>query len=216
MVRQARSELTRQKIITSAVDLIDEIGYAAAGLGDIIERAEMTKGALYYHFESKEALATAIIEEGVLSLANAFRTISESSSPTLENIIHGVFVVAERVATDKIARVATHLSRAFGKFNAAARFSYQAWLQEMSEWVEQARAEGDLREDLDTGVIAETIIAAMLGAELLSNTISGGDDLRDRIGRTWEILLPTIVTDESLGYFREYLARESLRLSPER
>ena len=64
MVRQARSEATRRKIITSAVELFNEIGYPAAGLGDIIERAEMTKGALYYHFDSKESLATAIIEEG--------------------------------------------------------------------------------------------------------------------------------------------------------
>ena len=64
MVRQARSEATRRKIITSAAELINEIGYPATGLGDIIERAEMTKGALYYHFDSKESLATAIIEEG--------------------------------------------------------------------------------------------------------------------------------------------------------
>ena len=61
MVRQARSEATRQRIIDSAVDLINEIGYPAAGLADIIERAEMTKGALYYHFDSKEALASAIM-----------------------------------------------------------------------------------------------------------------------------------------------------------
>ena len=52
MVRQARSEATRQKIIDSAVDLINEIGYPAAGLADIIERAEMTKGARPYHFLS--------------------------------------------------------------------------------------------------------------------------------------------------------------------
>ena len=62
MVRQARSEATRRKIITSAVELFNEIGYPATGLGDIIDRAEMTKGALYYHFDSKESLATAIID----------------------------------------------------------------------------------------------------------------------------------------------------------
>jgi AcrR family transcriptional regulator len=68
MVRQARSDATRRKIITSAVELFNEIGYPATGLGDIIERAEMTKGALYYHFDSKESLATAIIEEGSANL----------------------------------------------------------------------------------------------------------------------------------------------------
>ena len=78
MVRQARSEATRRKIMTSAVELFNEIGYPATGLGDIIERAEMTKGALYYHFDSKESLATAIIEEGSVRLAEAFRSIAAS------------------------------------------------------------------------------------------------------------------------------------------
>src|ERR1700752_3583569 len=89
MVRQARSEATRSTIITSAVEFFNEIGYPAAGLGDIIERAEMTKGALYYHFDSKESLATAIIEEGADTALTAFRSISEPSSPALENMIHG-------------------------------------------------------------------------------------------------------------------------------
>ncbi|MCV7230078.1 helix-turn-helix domain-containing protein [Mycolicibacterium komossense] len=63
MVRQARSEATRRKILDAAIELFSEVGFAATSLGDIIERAEMTKGALYYHFESKESLASAIIEE---------------------------------------------------------------------------------------------------------------------------------------------------------
>ena len=61
MVRQARSEATRQRIVNAAVELFSDVGYQATGLGDIIERAQLTKGALYYHFDSKEALATAII-----------------------------------------------------------------------------------------------------------------------------------------------------------
>ena len=63
MVPQARSEATRQKLLDAAIDLFSEVGYAAAGLGEIIERAGMTKGALYHHFDSKDALATAIIEQ---------------------------------------------------------------------------------------------------------------------------------------------------------
>jgi AcrR family transcriptional regulator len=74
MVRQARSETTRRKIITSAVELFNEIGYPATGLGDIIDRPEMTKGALYYHFESKESLATAIIEDGSARRPRRFET----------------------------------------------------------------------------------------------------------------------------------------------
>ena len=169
MVRQARSEATRRKIITSAVELFNEIGYPATGLGDIIERAEMTKGALYYHFDSKESLATAIIEEGSANLIHAFRSITESSAPTLESMIHGAFVVADLLSTDKVARSGTQLLRAFGEFNDAAARTYEGWLIEMAARARQAIDEGDLRADLDPGAVGETIVAAMLGAELLSN-----------------------------------------------
>src|SRR3954451_9840397 len=116
MVRQARSEATRKKIITSAVELFNEIGYPAAGLGDIIERADLTKGALYYHFDSKEALATAIIEEAAESLLGAFRAAGPASSPAMENIIHGFFVVTDVLGSDKVARAGARLLRTFGSF----------------------------------------------------------------------------------------------------
>ncbi len=214
MVRQARSEATRQRIVDAAVGLFAEVGYQATGLGDIIERAEMTKGALYYHFDSKEALATAIIEEAADTALAAFRSISEPSSPALENMIHGVFVVADLITTDKMVRTGAQLLRAFGEFNTATALTHGHLLSEMVTQARQAIAEGDLREGLDPETVAEVIVGAMLGAELISNAASGGADLVERIARTWTLLLPAIVGDESLPYFGEFLARESLRHSP--
>ena len=214
MVRQARSEATRKRIINAAVDLFAEVGYQATGLGDIIERAEMTKGALYYHFDSKEALATAIIEEGANTALTAFRSISEPSSPALENMIHGVFVVADLMTTDKMVRTGSQLLRAFGEFNAATALTHGHQLSEMVAQARQAIAEGDLRDGLDPDAVGELIVGAVLGAEFISNAASSGADLIERIARTWALLLPAIASDESLPYFREFLARESLRHSP--
>ena len=213
MVRQARSEATRRKIITSAVELFNEIGYPAAGLGDIIERAEMTKGALYYHFDSKESLATAIIEEGSTLLANTFRNITTSSAPALEGIIHGVFVVADVMITDQIARSGTQLLRAFGEFNDVAARTYGGWTAEMTERTRQAIDEGDVRAELDPQAIGETIVGSMLGAELLASATTAGADVLQRVTRTWQVLLPAIVSQKSLAYFDEFLARESMRHS---
>jgi AcrR family transcriptional regulator len=214
MVRQARSEATRRKIISSAVELFNEIGYPATGLGDIIDRAEMTKGALYYHFDSKESLATAIIEEGSAHLVAAFRSITVSSAPALESIIHGVFVVADLLSTDQLARSGTHLLRAFGEFNDAAARAYGGWVTEMTERARQALDEGDLRADLDPLAVAETIVGLMLGTELLANATTAGADVLQRVARTWKVLLPGIVSQESLSYFQEFVSRESMRHSP--
>ena len=214
MPRQARSGITRRKIITAAVDVFSEIGYPATGLGEIIERAEMTKGALYYHFDSKESLAEAIIDESGATMLAALRSITESASPALENIIHGMFVVCDFSRTDKVAEIGIQLLRTFTGINEVAKRVYTSWLDELTEQMGKAAAEGDVRTDLDVQAAADVILGSVLGAEALSRAGVTDLDLRQRVARTWELLLPSIVSEESLGYFREFLARESLRRSP--
>ena len=211
MVRQARSEATRKKIVNAAVDLFAEVGYQSTGLGDIIERAELTKGALYYHFDSKEALATAIIEDGAVAALTAFRNVGEPTAPALENMIHGVFVIGDLIRADKSVRIGAQLLRAFGSFNEATVLTHSQLLMEMVNQARQAIVEGDLRDELNPQDVGEVVVSAMLGAELVSNVSSGGSDLIERIARTWSLLLPALATEESLPYFREFLSRESMR-----
>ncbi|MBV9092012.1 MAG: TetR/AcrR family transcriptional regulator [Mycobacteriaceae bacterium] len=211
MVRQARSEATRQKIVNAAVDLFGDVGYAETGFGEIIERAQMTKGALYYHFDSKEQLAASIIEEGGAAVLNAFGDMANSAAPALETMIHGSFVVAELMVTNKVARTAVQLGRALAGFSRAAARAYGDWLAAMAAVAHRAAAEGDLRGDVDPESVADCVTSAMLGAELTSSAVSRGADLIRRVTNSWEILLPAIADEGGLEYFREFLARESLR-----
>jgi AcrR family transcriptional regulator len=211
IARQTRSEVTRRKIIDAAVELFNDVGYSNAGLGDIIERAGMTKGALYHHFNSKEALAVAIINEGSDILLKTFQGISRSSAPALESMIHGVLVTVNLGNTDKLVRMGAVLLRIFAKFSEASTLNYGVWLAEMAKQARRAQAEGDLRDDIDAQAAGEFIVSTMLGAELISNAVSGGEDLLERATRTWEFLLPAIASEKSLPYLREFLARESLR-----
>jgi AcrR family transcriptional regulator len=211
IARQARSAVTRRKIVDAAVELFDDAGYSNVGLGDIVERAGMTKGALYHHFSSKEALAVAIIEEGSDVLLRTFQSISRSSAPALESMIHGVLVVVDLANTDKLVRIGAALLRIFAKFSEASTLNYRVWLTEMGMQAQRAQAEGDLRADIDAQNAGEFIVSSILGAELISNAVSGGEDLLERVTRTWEFLLSAIASEQSLPYLREYLARESLR-----
>jgi AcrR family transcriptional regulator len=213
MVRQTRSEVTRRKIIDAAVGLFNDVGYANTGLGDIVERAGLTKGALYHHFSSKEALAVAIIDEGSETMLKTFQSVCRSSVPALEGMIHGVLVVVELANTDKLVRMGAVLLRIFAKFSDASTLNYGVWLAEMGAQAQRAQAEGDLRADVDAQKAGDFIVSAMLGAELVSNALSGGEDVLERVTVTWEFLLPAIASEQSLPYLRQFLARESLRRS---
>ena len=211
MARQARAEATRHKIIDAAVDIFSEVGYASTGLGEIIERAEITKGALYYHFDSREALAAAIIEEATDRVIGAFRDIAQSSTPALENMIHGSFVVLGMIAQDKLARIGRQLARALGQFSPVGAHTYADWTTVVDDQAVRAAEEGDLRPELDAHVVGETIIATLLGIEQLSTAISAGADMISRLTHAWELLLPGIANDAALQYFQQFLAREAMR-----
>lgn len=56
---------TRRRIIASAIALFSKKGYEHTTFTDIAQRLKMTKGAVYWHFESKEALLRTIVDEAL-------------------------------------------------------------------------------------------------------------------------------------------------------
>lgn len=58
-----RSAATRSALVRAARELFARDGYAATGREMIVERAGVTRGALYHHFADKEALFRAVFEE---------------------------------------------------------------------------------------------------------------------------------------------------------
>ena len=81
----------------------------------------------------------------------------------------------------------------------------------MTTEARRAIAEGDIREELDPQVVSESIIGATFGARMMGQRTGDGSDLVRRLTQMWELLFPAIVAETSLGYYREFLAREALR-----
>lgn len=205
MARQSRSEVTRRKIIDSAVDLINEIGYPAAGLADIIERAELTKGALYYHFDSKEALATVIIEEAMSQLTDVFQAARDSRERSLESLIVGTYAASDLLTTNRSVRAGCRLLRTFDGLNPASKFAYENFAAQFAKDVSMVAQQGDLHSDADPDEITASLVASILGIEVLSSALSNWSDMRTRFTRLWHVTLLAIVRAESLDHYRDFL-----------
>ena len=80
MARRTKEEAerTRTRILASALSLFAKKGYVHTTFTDIAERLKMTKGAVYWHFESKQALLMALLDE---MLAKFRRQILELLPP---------------------------------------------------------------------------------------------------------------------------------------
>ena len=61
----SKGESTRGAILGSALALASEVGLAGATIGALAERTHMSKSGLFAHFQSKENLEVAILEEAI-------------------------------------------------------------------------------------------------------------------------------------------------------
>src|SRR6516162_7451902 len=68
-VRPRDAGQTRERLLQAAFREVYRVGFQSASIDTILAAANVTKGALYYHFESKEALGRAIIDEVVATFA---------------------------------------------------------------------------------------------------------------------------------------------------
>lgn len=72
--REEYSEATRNALVTNAVELFTERGFAKTSLDEVATRARVTKGALYHHFANKvalfEAAFDAVEEDAIGRIAN--------------------------------------------------------------------------------------------------------------------------------------------------
>ena len=81
-----RTEATTSELIDAARTLFGEAGYAATSVDAIVEAADVTTGALYHHFNSKDRLFEAVFEREQQRLARSIITATRSVADPFEAI----------------------------------------------------------------------------------------------------------------------------------
>ena len=84
-----RSQATREALITAARSLFLEHGFAATGTPDVVERAGVTRGALYHHFKDKKALFQAVLEAEAKRIASEIEKESSGAPTPVAALIEG-------------------------------------------------------------------------------------------------------------------------------
>lgn len=88
MARRTKEEAekTRARILANALSLFAKKGYDHTTFNDIAERLKMTKGAVYWHFESKQALLRAIIDEMLVKFGDLISALLPAGVSTFEGL----------------------------------------------------------------------------------------------------------------------------------
>lgn len=206
VVQQARAAITREQILRGAAEMFDRYGYGGTALNDVIAQAGVTKGALYFHFSSKEELALTVIDQQHALSINPARQRLDEGAPGLESVIRLSQGLTRQLMDDVVVRAGIRLTLEYGTFDASAGRPYRDWVAVTEQLLRRASSEGDLRDPTKPRALARYMVSSFIGVQLLSQVLSARQDLSHRVEEMWDILLPTLVPARKLPYFRRVAA----------
>ena len=105
--RAGRSEATRAALLGAARELFSERGYAGVGTEEIVQRAKVTRGALYHHFRDKRDLFRAVHEslEAELAAGIGAQIAAAGASDPLGLLATGVRSFLDACTDRSLARI---------------------------------------------------------------------------------------------------------------
>src|SRR5215471_12109700 len=168
-------ERTRERLLQAAFREVYRSGFQSAGIDTILAATGVTKGALYYHFDSKEALGYAIVEEIIAKVVNDswLRHLRGNGQPIdiLIGIVRRTSVRPEDVKGGcPLLNLTLEMSPLDERFRKRLERIMDTWHEGVATILRKGQAQGTVRSDLNPDETASFLIAMYEGyASLAKN-----------------------------------------------
>jgi AcrR family transcriptional regulator len=155
-----RSDATKKKLFDAAMELIGERGFTDASVDEIVERAGVAKGTVYYHFAGKAELVEALIADRFAPLAEAFREAAASNADDPRGAIEAIVraeleFLSEHSSFSKL--LLTEMWREDRVWRDTLVLARKALFSVISDVVRQGVASGEFRSDVDPEFAASAL-----------------------------------------------------------
>jgi TetR/AcrR family transcriptional repressor of nem operon len=161
-------ERTRERLLQAAFREVYRSGFQSASLDAVLATAGVTKGALYYHFGSKEALGYAIVEEIIApNLRDKWLGPLQKTSDPIDTLI-GI-VQAESVRPEDVRggcplnNLAQEMSPLDEGFRKRLKTVFHEWQDSIASALRAGQSQGKVRRDVEPTEAAGFLIAMVEG-----------------------------------------------------
>jgi AcrR family transcriptional regulator len=173
--RLRNPERTRERLLQAAFREVYKVGFQSAGIDTILAATNVTKGALYHHFESKEALGYAIIEEIVATLPRDRWLLPlerNKDKDPIDALIGIVRAIPRRPRDIKggcaLVNLAQEMSQVDEQFRKRLEKIFHSWQEGVAVALRRGQDEGAVRRDLVPQQAASFLIAMVEGYQVLA------------------------------------------------
>ncbi|MEV0533891.1 ScbR family autoregulator-binding transcription factor [Kitasatospora sp. NPDC050463] len=186
MSRQERAIHTRRVILEAAAEMFNELGYDATTIGGLIERIQLTRGGLYFHFTTKEQLARGVLAEAVTMEGLTPQTFK------LQEWVDLALLLAHRLPREPMLSAAIRLSvdvKSRGLFGTR----WPDWIEVGQGLLTEAKERGELLTHVDPAETARLFVGAWTGVQLITETLPERT-LSQEISNLFALVLPNIAS----------------------
>jgi TetR/AcrR family transcriptional regulator, transcriptional repressor for nem operon len=175
MRRSRNPERTRERLLKAGFQEVYRSGFQSASIDTILAAANVTKGALYHHFESKDALGHAIIDEVIETFCRDRWLLplqrSEDEDP-VDALIAIVQSIPSRPRDLKggcpLVNLAQEMSQLDEQFRKRLAAIFHRWQDGVAMALRRGQSQGTVRRDLVPDETASFLIAMVEGYEVLA------------------------------------------------
>ncbi len=168
----SKGEETRQRIVELAAPLFNQRGYAGCSMSDIMEATGLEKGGIYRYFDSKESLAA---EAFKFSLAKS-RKVRTNDLDAVMGAVNKLHYLMDRFFTEPspiqggcpLMNTAIDADDGNPVLRGLARQAFADWRKRVTAIIQQGIREGDFHTSCHAAELADTLVAALEGALMLS------------------------------------------------
>lgn len=186
--QQERAIRTRAQILEAAAEIFAARGYRGTSVKDVAERAGMTKGAVYFHFPSKESLAVAVVEEHYRRWPVAMEEIRAQGFSPLATVEEMLTRAARAFRDEPVMQAGARLQNERAFIDAELPLPYVDWTQLLQALLQDAREVGQLRADVEPESAARALVAAFFGMQHVSDNLHQRADIMERWQEMRELL----------------------------
>ncbi|MFF4699967.1 ScbR family autoregulator-binding transcription factor [Streptomyces chattanoogensis] len=192
MAQQDRAIRTKRQLLEAAAKVFEAHGYDGATVQEILDKAGLTKGSMYYHFKKKEELAVAVLKEQVMDIQ------VEPQPLKLQEFVDIAMVLAYMLRTNPIQQAAARLTMEQGKQPLDRAQAMRDWTTVVVDLMSEARARGEIRLGADIEACADLYVGAFAGIQNQSRALCNREDLGQRLTVLFTYTMPSIAVPEVL------------------
>ena len=186
--RAEHAESTRAALLAVAQELFAELGYAGTSTEEIVQRARVTRGALYHHFRDKRDLFEAVVEEMEAGIATRLVAAAASETDPWGRLQSGLATFLDACEEPAIQRVLL--------MDAPSVLGWEKW-REIDAKYGFGMLKGGLQSAMDSGAIqpqpvdplAHLLTGAVMEAAMVIATAKDVRSARAEVGATLERLM---------------------------